>query len=182
METFELALQQGIKLPGAEELLEKIEHYKRLGMREMVRTAQRGLVSFFFKSQGAQLIEEEQYRHNEETYELFAIDEEGMGQQMAVTVGGRRGWLWNKCRLNAFAKPVPLEVLKALPDTAKDDAWIFDVKVPRDPILAYHLPFAKKTKVIEYTRRAGFLFMSRETAEKTVKNVSPYYVGLFRWD
>lgn len=171
---------QKIPEPKKTELMERMENCKRLGMKDAVQSSAKGVISAVLATKQCALLEVVDYCEAWGT-QLGQIMEDG-----AITLFGinrNRGlydYYWKSSPLAEYSNqgsPVPVDVLRRIPDESKDEARVFYQAV--DPVIAYEI---RRQPVEAIENKTWWGKIKRHPIITGYKRKGTLYVGIFKWE
>jgi len=172
-----LETKKDIHNEDLDRLKEKLQHYKRLGMEEAVSSTliriKEGTVATFLQGLKFKLL---MMPHSEGTTRIFHIETSGVHKGIIIDQFGHQRWC-SRILLHDYTDPIPLEILKKLPDEAGLKTYVFTALEVKDPILAFPMTWSETELQI-----SGGLWRFQKKIEKEVPLYCPYWVGLCEWD
>lgn len=168
--------QQEIHNKGLDDLKEKLQHYKRLGMEEIATRVtvriKEGTVAAFLQDLGFKLLV---IPYSEGASTISYIETSGIHVELLPDKFGLLLQYFDRTLLQDYAESIPLSILRKLPDEAGLKTYVFTAQKLPDPILAFQMTWSETE--IRTSRRLIF----KKKIEKDVPLYCPYWVGLYEW-
>jgi len=146
--------------PVAKKIKASIDKYKKLGMAEMVETAQVGAAAFVLSEFNINLLDVKP-SYGDSRLDLVDI----YGNRKVLEIDGSP--LWKSCFLKDFTEPIPFPILEKIPEDWGGKAIVFYKR--EDPIIA--IPIEKHNRLAYIEQRNEKLW-----------KIGGYHAAVFQWE
>ena len=171
---------EGIQNKELDDLKEELQHYERLGMEKdaarIETQIKEGAVATFLQNLGFNLLTIGEPDCDGDV-NIFRIENSGKHKGLHISLDGNRQH-FHRTLLRDYVHPIPLEILRKLPDEAGLKTYVFSPSRDLDPILAFQMTWSE-TKAKTFVKS---IFRLKKRADLLVPLYCPYWIGLYEWE